>query len=559
MKIFSRITLFFLLSFLLFLPSNVLAQTYLFSLDQMDVHVYFNEDGTASIEYLFLFRNDLSASPIEYVDIGMPNSSFSTSNIEATIDNKPVEDISRGDYEGSGDGFAIYLGTDAIQPGQAGQVRVFIPTVEKILYPDDEDKAYASAVFSPTWFGSQYLLGDTNLTVTFHLPPGVQPEEPKWHSAPDGFPDTPQTGIDEQNRIFYSWTNPNISASRQYLFGASFPKQYVPSSAIVTPGFWEQLGIDPDSVISCLFCSGFVGFFALFTGLSVYSSRKRKLQYLPPKVSIEGHGIKRGLTAVEAALLLEQPMDKIMTMILFSVIKKNAASVVKSDPLELKIESPLPESLRSYEKDFLEAFGMENKRSRRKALQDMMIALVNSVAKKMKGFSRKETLDYYKDITKRAWAQVENAGTPEVKSEKFDEVLEWTMLDRDYDRRTQDVFREGPVFVPIWWHRYSPSYRPSTSGTPATLSGGAGRSAGGGVSLPTLPGATFAAGMVNGVQNFSSSVIGNITDFTNGITRTTNPIPVSKSSGSSFGGGSSGCACACACAGCACACAGGGR
>ena len=34
----------------------------------------------------------------------------------------------------------------------------------------------------------------------------------------------------------------------------------------------------------------------------------------------------------------------------------------------------------------------------------MMINLVKSVAQKMKGFSRKETVAYYKDIIKRAWA-----------------------------------------------------------------------------------------------------------------------------------------------------------
>ena len=66
------------------------------------------------------------------------------------------------------------------------------------------------------------------------------------------------------------------------------------------------------------------------------SNSRRKRQYLPPKISIEGHGIKRGLTAVEAAILLEEPLDKIMTMILFSVIKKNAAEVITRDPLEIK-------------------------------------------------------------------------------------------------------------------------------------------------------------------------------------------------------------------------------
>jgi hypothetical protein len=178
----------------------------------------------------------------------------------------------------------------------------------------------------------------------------------------------------------------------------------------------------------------------------------------------------------------------------------------------------------------------------------------------MKGFSRRETVAYYRDIIKRAWGQVEAAQTPEVKSEKFDEVMEWTMLDKDYEDRTRRVFTGGPVFVPIWWPRYDPGYGrtiSSSAGRPASLptpSGGKG-----GISLPTLPGATFAAGMVKGVQSFSSSVIGNVTDFTSAVTNKTNPVPVSKSSGGFRGGGGGGCACACACAGCACACAGGGR
>ena len=63
-------------------------------------------------------------------------------------------------------------------------------------------------------------------------------------------------------------------------------------------------------------------------------------QYLPPKIQIEGHGIKRGLTAVEAGILMEQPLDKVMTMILFGVVKKNAATVVTRDPLKLQLVTP---------------------------------------------------------------------------------------------------------------------------------------------------------------------------------------------------------------------------
>jgi hypothetical protein len=221
----------------------------------------------------------------------------------------------------------------------------------------------------------------------------------------------------------------------------------------------------------------------------------------------------------------------------------------------LEINQEEPEDLRPYEKQFLEAFATGDKRKRRQELQDMMIDLVKSVSKKMKGFSRRDTQSYYRDITQKAWAQVEAADTPEVKSQKYDEVMEWTMLDRDYEGRTRDVFRTGPVFVPMWWPRYDPSFGRGATPRPITTSTGGG---GGGISLPNLPGGAFAASIVTGVQSFSSSVIGNVTDFTSNITNKTNPVPVSKSSGGGgFGGG--GCACACACAGCACACAGGGR
>ncbi|MCZ7554008.1 MAG: hypothetical protein M5U05_15740 [Anaerolineales bacterium] len=77
-------------------------------------------------------------------------------------------------------------------------------------------------------------------------------------------------------------------------------------------------------------------------------------------------GIKRGLTAVEAATLMEEPLDKVMTMILFSVIKKGAAAVRRREPLELDIADPLPEGLNPYETDFLKAFQEEKKRATRR-------------------------------------------------------------------------------------------------------------------------------------------------------------------------------------------------
>lgn len=566
MKTFRRLSLVFTFALLLLLlPTNALAQTYLFSMDELHVDVYINGDGTVSLRYQFVFTNDPSASPIDFVDVGMPTGNFSMTGAQADVNGTPVE-VSRGDYQGDGNGFAVALGKNAIRPGQTATVNVFIPRIDPWLRYDSEGDNYASLVFSPTWFGKQYLKGTTSMTITFHLPPGVKPEEPRWHGAPEGFSTEPMTGVDEQGRITYTWGNPQARGYVQYRFGASFPTGYVPPSAVVAPTIWETVGISEDTFFTFCCCGGI---FAIIFGSgawSTYYSRKRRLQYLPPKIAIEGMGIKRGLTAVEAAILLEQPLDKVLTMTLFGLVKKGAAQVITQEPLKIQATQPQPEGLYDYEKDFLAAFAESTPKAQRAALQTMTINLVKSLSNKMKGFSRKETIAYYKEIVERAWKQVEGAQTPEVKSATFDKYMEWTMLDRDYDDRTRRTFT-GPIFVPTWWGHYDPTFRtpsaPSVSrpsGVPSSLPspGSAGR-----VSLPSLPGSAFAASMVHGVQNFSSGVIGNVTEFTSGVTNKTNPVPVSTSSGSrggwSGGGGGHSCACACACAGCACACAGGGR
>jgi hypothetical protein len=553
-----RILAFLLVCALAFgLTTSASAQTYSFQLPKEEVQVYWNGDGTVAVDYRFTFANDAAASPIDFVDVGLPNGDYAFNSITADVDGSTVS-VTK-DYQGEGSyGVAIDLGSHDIQPGKTGTVHVYIGHIERFYYPDDKDENYVSGEFSPTWFGSKYVSGATDLSVTFHLPPGVKAEEPRYHPARGGWPGSaePVAGLDQQGRVTYTWRSPDANGYTQYTFGASYPKQYIPDSAVVRTSIIDELIGAVTAVMSMLsgilpFCC-FGAFFFGIPILGAVNDRRRKMQYLPPKISIEGHGIKRGLTAVEAGVLMGLPLDKVMTMILFSTIKKGAAQVVSRDPL--KIET-LPEgqaSLQPYETEFLDAM-VKDDRQRRKDLQAMTVKLVKSVAEKMKGFSRKETLEYYKTINEKAWQQIEAAGTPEVKSQMFEEALEWTMLDRDYDDRARRTFT-GPIFVPMWWGRYDPVYRGSMPHTaapsmPSMPSGSGGRA--------SLPGADFAAAVVTGTQNFAQRVLGNVNDFTSGVTNVTNPPP--KTSGGSYRSGGGGCACACACAGCACACAGGGR
>jgi len=547
-----------IVSLMFVLTSSVLAQEYLFSVEQEIVHAYWNDDGTLSLDYTFVFVNQPGAHVIDFVDVGLPNGSYDFNSISADVDGRSVSISS--DYQGEGGfGVAVDLGSAAIQPGQRGTVHVTIGTIRNVLYEDsNEPETYTSAVFMPTYFGRSYVVGTTDISVNFHLPAGMSPEEPRYHVPSGGWPcdSQPSATYDDQNRVTYTWRCPNANMYSEYTFGTSFPKQYVPAGSIVTtPAFNFDFGAIIDNLLTYAFCCCFGAIFIGAPILGVINERKRKLKYLPPKISIEGHGVKRGLTAVEAAILMEQPLDKAMTMILFSIVKKDAATVLRRDPLEIQPASPLPEGLHQYEKDFLAAFAEKNQGPRRKLLQEMTVNLVKSIGEKMKGFSRKETIPYYRGIMERAWQQIEAAGTPEVKSQMYEEALEWTMLDKDYDNRTRRVFT-GPIFVPMWWGRYDPGFGGGASPKVASLT----PSVPGGRSSPSLslPGSAVAASMVNSVQGFSSKILGDLGSFTSGVTQRTNPVPKTSSAGGSrsSGGGSS---CACACAGCACACAGGGR
>ena len=539
------------LAFALVASPPAAAQDYSFSLDREVVHAYWESDGTLSLDYEFVFTNQLGAHVIDFVDVGLPSGEFAFGAVTADVDGSPVTISS--DFQGSGTGIAVDLGSRSIPPGQSATVHVEIPGIRNVLNAD-EDETYASAAFVPTWFGSEFVVGSTDLTVSFHFPAGVQPEEGRWHSAPAGFPGEPETALDSEGRVTYTWRSGSASPSQQYLFGASFPRTYVPADAIVAPSVLPAFDLDALAGIACpvSFCLIWV----VIGAVIARAGQRRKLQYMAPRIAIEGHGIKRGLTAVEAAILLEQPLERVMTMILFGVLRKDAGKVVRSDPLEVQAASPLPEGLREYETRFLEAFAREDVSRRKQELHETIVGLVKSVSEKMKGFSRTETIAYYRRIVEKAWEQVQAAETPEMQSQYLDTDLEWTMMDKEYEDRSRRVLR-GPIYVPNWWGNYDPSYTPARVGG-TKMAAPAKATPAGGRALPQLPGADFAAKVAGSVETFSSKVVGNMSDFTSRVAGVTNPPPVVKATSRSSRS-SGGCACACACAGCACACAGGGR
>ncbi len=571
----------------IFFATPVKAQTYRFTIPIYEVETYLEKDGSLTLKYIMTFENDSSASPLDFVDVGMPEASYALNKVTADIDGAKINHIKNSSYVS---GLELGLGNMAIQPGKSGTVSVTITDISPVLYPYDggDRQNYANFQFTPNYFGSQYDRSNaTKYRMTIILPPGVAADQGVYYE-PKSWPgpaNPQEASLTQDGRVYYSWYTENADVHSDYLFGAAFPAAVVPAEAISSKDVFDSTDYGPAttssgwkdflSMLPC--CGSIIGILALFIYLGIkgtQTANKRKLAYLPPKISMEGQGIKRGLTAVEAAILMEEPMSKILTMILFGIIKKDAATVLQKEPLKIQAANPLPEGLYPYEVGFINSATEENPAKRRTIMQSTMIDLVKEVTEKMKGFSKKETLDYYKDIMNRAWSSVQGSETPEVKSDQFEKVLEWTMLDDEFDQRTKKTFDDTVIILPRWWGNYDPTYREFSQGSrggtrgvdaPTTVGKSVPGSSGPSLNMPRLPGSDFAASLLGGIQTTAAGVVGDITGFQGSITSKTNPVPVVRPvSGSSGwrgggGGGHSSCACACACAGCACACAGGGR
>ena len=140
--------------------------------------------------------------------------------------------------------------------------------------------------------------------------------------------------------------------------------------------------------------------------------------------------------------------------------------------------------------------------------------LRESVEKKLEGYSRKDTIDYYGKIVSKAWTQVEQAGTPQIASNAYDEQLLWLMLDPNQRARTETVFRDRP-FQPSplwfwWWYGYTiyhphPAYTPNVS-APAQSG-----------PPPTIPGAEFANNIATAVEGTTNNIVVNVEKFANSI------------------------------------------
>ncbi len=503
--------------------------------------IWIRPDGSIDLFYNISITLE-SGNPINWISIGQPRGDFFIDSAMDKYGNTlETEDVS------SGDNYQVRVNLDS--PLQAGETIWFtlLTNVARMVYDDETNPGNDGMQFTMSWF-SEASIEDVRVLIV--LPPGISESDVKTREV---FWSNVQY---EGDRLAVYWEKQNLQPNEHFTVGVSYPKQEgwnsFSSGANGLGAFFEKFGF-------WILIFGIIG-----VVLILVLSASRKQPYKKPTMGIECLGIVRGLTAVEASYLLGLKPPQIVTEILYSVLKKRAVWVKSTSPsLKFRILEPFTDKtgtaenpLRYYEIDFLNSI-MDDGTLDEEKLASTIMFLRSTVEEKLKGYCRRDTVDYYRKIVEKAWKQVEGAGTTELASKAYDEQLLWLFLDPKMSDRTQTffsnrVFEPNPLWFWYWYsYRYyhpNPTYKPnirlpSQSQKP-----------------PTIPGADFANNITTAIEKSANNFVVNMEKFANAIV----PFAPQKSSGKPVHQKAkcvcacATCACACACVSCACACAGGG-
>jgi hypothetical protein len=513
------------------------AATPSFSLPEERVNVTVLQDGSVNIDYIFRFTNVQS---LDGVDIGMPNPLYNLSTATARIvvggTEQVITSIRTSPFIKTGVAVEFDPSTASTIQSAGSFDLYFHINNPHMVYRNDAVPGTAGVKFVPTWFNSQYQVGPTGLlNASIVLPAAMtnlSEALPLTNQPFNGLYFDPSTG-----RGVATWegsnVDPNAQASGAFDVGVGFPSQFVavyfdPSTDPNNQG-GNLLG-DIGSLFALLFPLLFVAFIVVIIIFSIRSAGRSRSDYFEPKLSVVGAGPRRDLTAVEAAIVLERPLEDVATMMLFGLIRKGKVRVLE-ESMPMRLQKLAPTGEHAYETAYLNAIRPDGTLDRG-GLRSCLIGAIKQTSDKMNGFDLDATKLYYGAIVEKAWKEVTDAKTPEELALTLQERNDWMMMDRDYQGRMARTVFPLPILIPVG--------RSQVPGFP-----------------PSEGGKNLAQDYVDKVRGTSNKLVDDMKGLTRQIAPFTNPAIVAATAaaaGGFRGGGGGHCACACACA-----CAGGGR
>jgi len=582
------------------------AQNYSFEIPEMELHVTVNEDASVTMEYAIMFKCNEGADPIDVVDVGLPHEGYDISNMSASLDAEPQTDIRVSQYVSPG--VEVHL-SPQIGPGESA-IFGFECTMPDLVYQDTTNRDNASLRITPTWFEGSLLTGTTHLSIIVYLPDDIEFEQILYQL------NKPFSGkLQVQGHKAVAWVYESTRMDGQHLVGVSFPKQGL--DRVVSFTNWELfmrwwthaggtrflVGLALLVLFSIFFfrVTGGTGFCAYFIILGVLAilwaasptlelifipflvllwvlARHARISatrsYLPPIASVPGGEIKRGLAVPEAAVMMEEPLGRVLTYVIFGMLKKGLIVETSEEPLTValvegydttrrerrSIARDRGTTIRGFEQEFLDVIAAGPGVPVRKLdFAKAMKNLVETTAKRLAGFDLDRTREYYQSIIREAWAEAEGIGDLTQRTEYIDNNLGWLMLHDDAGRRFDTWHHSGYRYRPTWTR---PTAGPSAP-APAPSTPVGGRTTGGDVAASFSGWLENVTGRMAGAMDSISVGIKEAPSISlAGMDKVTGDVLKAMGESSGSGGGFSGgggCACACAGCACACACAGGGR
>lgn len=207
--------------------------------------------------------------------------------------------------------------------------------------------------------------------------------------------------------------------------------------------------------------------------------------YQHAEMRFEGGGVKRGLGAAEAAVLLGEPFNLTLALIVFGMLRKGVLRQESDSPLVVAVK----ESFRARD-----AIGAEERAAaRRRAAQEinavlqpyeeglielllrnpdvplreidlslMVKPLLKRVAERLAGWDLEESRQYYRLIIKRAPVEARSDGhLVHERQQVFDRNFEWVLLNDDFGSILDS---EILSYTPVWLRTPDGEARPLEGG-----------------------------------------------------------------------------------------------
>ncbi len=500
--------------------------------------------------------------------------------IPMTVSNMQVYDVVDGD--GKAHDFTVSGGQIKtrgwdLRPGDHVYLRIN-STLPNFVYPADRE-GHDIVTFAPPWWDMD--IEDTR--VKFYLPGNVPADQ-----VLTGSELYDNIGV-EENRTWVYFENKALGPNEQFRVAVSFPDSYMAPGAVGGKATELPFPTAPnagptnvvlgllDSILSCS-CPGIFILFILIMVVGSIVGAVRRSPYSSPVVRMDGVGVNKNLDPVEAATLLRIDPKRVLTMVMFGMMKSGNVKLISTDPVRLELASRW--GLNYYEKLFADA--IVDDRLDEDRLLDCFKVLARRVVDKTRPYCRKDTEDYYKKKIDEAWQEIKAVDTPELKLEKYDTNMFWLMADEQFAKKTKDYVTDVPesrtVYVPAyyWWYPYYfglPHHwgQDRDHGAPQPATGEVKVPEAGAPQAPTNKTTasveSFASSISNSVEAMSAGVVGSVERFLGVRNQANAPPPATQfrpASGYRHGGGGGtscacvSCACACVSCACACACAGGG-